>query len=165
MIIAAENYIDSIMKMLKLCKKDMLIKGNSQWDADYPDKKTLIEDIKKENLYVIMDKEECIAMICLNEDQSPEYKKLKWELNDENALVVHRLAINPIHQGKGLGKKIMEFVEEHGLSNGYKSVRLDTYCENEIAINFYEKCGYNIIGEVNFEGKHLPFKCFEKILK
>lgn len=162
--LAKDKDLSLIMDMYSKCKKDMIKKGNDQWDGEYPDKKTIGLDIKEKNLYVIVEKGVCVAAIALNEMQAPEYENVNWQLKYGKCLVIHRLAVSPDFQGRGIAKNIMKFVEEKALLNAYKSIRLDTYCKNESAINFYKKCSYNIVGEVSFSHKSLPFKCFEKIL-
>jgi ribosomal protein S18 acetylase RimI-like enzyme len=80
-------------------------------------------------------------------------------------LVIHRLAINPVQQGKGFAKRLISFAEGEILRMDFKSIRLDAFSGNLKALMLYEGMGYQKRGEVNFPGRNLPFICFEKILQ
>ncbi|MDS1002474.1 MULTISPECIES: GNAT family N-acetyltransferase [Clostridium] len=162
--LAKENDLILIMEMISIVKKHMIENGNDQWDGAYPDQDTLKKDIIDENLYTIIEENNCMAIIVINKFQAPEYESIHWKLNDNSPLVVHRLAVNPKFQGKGIAKTIMSFVDEKARKLNCKSIRLDTYSKNKVAINLYKKLGYSIVGEVYFRGKENPFKCFEKII-
>ncbi|NFD42781.1 GNAT family N-acetyltransferase [Clostridium botulinum] len=161
--LAKEKDLNFIIEMITIVKKHMIENDNDQWDEEYPDMETLRRDIINEDLYTIIEENNCMAIIAINKDQAPEYKNVQWKLDDKSPLVVHRLAVNPKFQGKGVAKTIMSFVDEKAKEQNCKSIRLDTYSKNKVAINLYKRLGYSIVGEVYFRGKELPFKCFEKI--
>ncbi|MFV3013636.1 GNAT family N-acetyltransferase [Clostridium botulinum] len=163
--LAKEKDLNFIMEMITIVKKHMIENDNDQWDEEYPDMETLRRDIINEDLYTIIEENDCMSIIAINKDQAPEYKNVQWKLDDKSPLVVHRLAVNPKFQGKGVAKTIMSFVDEKANEQNCKSIRLDTYSKNKVAINLYERLGYSIVGEVYFRGKELPFKCFEKIVE
>nr|WP_307775840.1 N-acetyltransferase [uncultured Cetobacterium sp.] len=63
------------------------------------------------------------------------------------------LFVDPEYQGKGIGKKLIEYAE-----NIYDSLRLAVYKENHDSVNFYKKVGFKITGEgVNEETKALEY--------
>jgi ribosomal protein S18 acetylase RimI-like enzyme len=67
-------------------------------------------------------------------------------------LLIENLAVLPSHQGRGLGKRLMETAELRALEFGYAEVRLYTnklFAEN---VAFYQKLGYRIAGETAFKG-------------
>ncbi|EJO5348542.1 GNAT family N-acetyltransferase [Clostridium botulinum] len=163
--LAKEKDLKFIMEMITIVKKHMIQNGNDQWEGEYPDIDTLKRDIIKGHLYTVIQEDNCLAIIAINKEQAPEYKGVNWRLNDNCPLVVHRLAVNPKFQGKGIAKNLMAFVEEKAKKHKNASIRLDTYSKNKTAINLYKKLGYSIVGEVYFRDKELPFKCFEKIIE
>lgn len=52
------------------------------------------------------------------------------------------LAVHPQFQGKGIGKKLMEYVEAYALDNDFCFVRLNSGSQRTEAHKFYEKIGY-----------------------
>lgn len=63
------------------------------------------------------------------------------------------LAIYPIYQGKGIGKKLLLTVEEEARKRGFSYVELDVERENWKTIAFYQKAGYEIQRESDFSSR------------
>lgn len=51
-------------------------------------------------------------------------------------------------RGKGIGKQVMSFIEEHAKSRGFNRIELGVFAFNEKAIKFYESIGYKRIAEI-----------------
>lgn len=49
------------------------------------------------------------------------------------------------HQGKGIGKKLIQYVEKELANKGVNELRIPTQLQNELACKFYTKMGYEII--------------------
>ena len=102
-------------------------------------------------------------MLSLSKDEV--YNNVKWLTKDEKNLYVHRLAVDPMFQKKGIGKLLMDFAEEYGINNGLKSVRLDTFSKNDRNNKFYRSRNYIQLDDVYFPNQsEFPFHCYEKIL-
>ncbi len=57
---------------------------------------------------------------------------------------VEHLLVNPEYQNKGIGKKLMKFIEEYSKTKlKLKQLRLHVRCKNEKAVSFYENNGFN----------------------
>lgn len=56
------------------------------------------------------------------------------------------IAVLPTHQGKGLGKALLEFVFERVRANGCSNLFLEVRASNSPAIKLYENAGFNQIG-------------------
>ena len=52
------------------------------------------------------------------------------------------LAVNPDFQGRGIGKKLMNKLEEYAVDNNISFVRLNSAMKREEAHKFYEHIGY-----------------------
>ena len=50
-------------------------------------------------------------------------------------------------RGRGYGRRLLELAEEKAREHGARSVHLDTFSFQ--APGFYEKCGYQVFGELN----------------
>lgn len=68
----------------------------------------------------------------------------------ESAMEITCLYIKPEYIGKGVAYALMEKVKALAISNQKESLWLHVYKGNEKAIQFYEKCGFNIAGEQEF---------------
>lgn len=51
--------------------------------------------------------------------------------------------VEPAYRGKGVNKKIIEALKEWAVSRNITEMRLDVYCNNEMAIKAYEKAGFS----------------------
>jgi ribosomal protein S18 acetylase RimI-like enzyme len=159
--------IEVIIALTKRCGTHMRENGIDQWDENYPDYTSIQNDLKTETLFAFRENEEILGIVVLNESQDEEYNEIDW-LTDSNArnLVVHRLAVDPIHQGKGIARKIMDFAENFARENQYDSVRLDTFSQNPRNQRFYTKRGYSDLGSVYLKyKKEHPYYCYELLLK
>ena len=58
----------------------------------------------------------------------------------------------------------MIYCEEVVMKKNLKSIRLDTYSENPLAINFYKRLGYNFLGKIDLKPGKSKYYCFEKII-
>lgn len=56
------------------------------------------------------------------------------------------IAVSPEHQGKGVGKKLLEFVFQRCRENGSANLFLEVRVSNTPAIQLYEYAGFNQIG-------------------
>lgn len=135
-----------------------------QWDRFYPNSFILFRDLWRGQFFAIKKEKELLGVVVLNTKQSKQYVEVDWENRDGEALIVHRLAVHPDHQGKGVGKRLLHFVEEYAKETGFSSVRLDVYSGNPGAVAFYRRSGYQERGMVSFPFRKEPYHCFEKKL-
>ena len=70
--------------------------------------------------------------------------------NDLTAYKLQKLYINPDQQGKGVGKKLIDFIIEDIKPKGAKSLELNVNRSNK-AILFYQKIGFDIIREEDID--------------
>ncbi len=81
-------------------------RGLEQWSSHYPSKETILKGITSGNHFVILETNEIVGGVLLNHSPDEQYKNVKWEINDSNPLIVHRLAVSPKHQGKGIAQEL-----------------------------------------------------------
>ncbi len=158
------NSAEQIFEMFDKCKMAMELENIFQWTDSYPNHDIIINDINNNDLYELSEEEKLLGVICLNVSQDPAYKTIDWHDRNGKVLIIHRLAINPLFQNKGLAKELMNFAENFAVINNFTSIRLDAFSGNKKALKLYEGRGYMNRGEVNFHGRDLPFFCFEKML-
>lgn len=155
--------IKNVMEIIKETIVEMHSYGNYQWDENYPQEKDFLDDIQKGDLFVIEREGKLVGFVCINKVEPVEYNGLNWSLNDD-AMVVHRMAVNPAYRKNGIGTKLMKFADELALKNNISYLKTDTYSLNSKMNRLFEKCGYKLVGEMSFLGKEKPFYCYEKVL-
>lgn len=157
--------IAEIMELIARCIQVMREGGSDQWDERYPNAEVIGSDIAAGTLFVLDDGGAVSGIIVLDENQAEEYDAIDWSERQGPQLIMHRLAVHPQTQGRGVARQLIAFAERHAAEGGYASIRLDTYAKNERALRLYPSLGYEPRGEVYFPHRETPFPVFEKILR
>ena len=157
--------LNRIMEITRACAIDLISNNIFQWNEKYPSKEAFKKDIEKNTLYVCKNKSRITGCISLCADKDEEYENVEWITEDFKNLYLHRLAVHPEYQKKGVGRSLMDFAEEYAKLNGFKSVRLDTFSQNPRNNKFYKSRKYVQLGDVFFPMQsEFPFHCYEKII-
>lgn len=138
--------------------------GNMQWDANYPNEEVFQSDLDLNQLWIAEIDGNIAGVAALTFDQEPDYAQVGWDIN-ERALVVHRLAVDPAHQGLGVAGALMLKAEEIARENAVSVLRIDTNTENQATQRLFPKLGYQLAGEITLRFRPgLRFLCYEKRL-
>lgn len=159
--------LDAILALTRACGKHMRENGIDQWDENYPDRESLKRDIASNTLFAYRENGAVLGIVVLNETQDHEYAEVDWSTSEtDRNLVVHRLAVSPNHQGKGIARKIMDFAEDWAKKQAFDAIRLDTFSQNPRNQRFYKNRGYSELGSVylSYKKDH-PYFCYELIIK
>jgi ribosomal protein S18 acetylase RimI-like enzyme len=73
--------------------------------------------------------------------------------NQKQQTKIHKIYILPETQGKGIGKTLIDFVENAAKENNSTVLSLNVNRFNK-ALHFYQKLGFEIVEEVNIELDH-----------
>jgi len=155
---------DSIWKLLQQAIIRRKNDGSNQWQDGYPNLNVVKNDIEKGYGFVLAEEDAIIGYVAIMINDEPAYEAIdgKWLTNDD-FVVIHRVAIAESHLGKGLAKKIMNYVEDFALKNNIYSIKADTNFDNFAMMKIFESLYYTLCGEVFFRGA--PRKAYEKVLK
>ena len=160
-----------ILQAAKILSKTFLDKGNNTWPTVKSGAKEVEECIENPNICIgILEDNKMLGWVGLR----PMYERT-WEL--------HPLVVNTEKQVKGIGKQLLNRIEEIAKSKGIIGILLgtdDVYEETSLSkvdidesnifeeikgitnihkhpYEFYQKCGYMICGIVpNANGKRKP---------
>jgi len=160
--VANINLVVDIFDIYLKCKQTLEMEKIYQWNDHYPTIDILRNDIENKHLYCVKMDNLPIAAINISDIQEPEYDSIVWEDIEGRISVIHRLAVHPDFQRKGIARNLMDFAENHAKNNSFTSIQLDAYTGNKRVLQFYENRGYVKRGEVNFKARFLPFACMEK---
>ena len=142
----------------------MRASGNLQWDDNYPNAAAFHRDVELAQLWVAEIDEELAGVAAITQDQEAEYANVGWDIT-EPAIVVHRLAVDPAFQGKGVAAGLMARAEVLARECGITVLRVDTNSENQATQRLFPKLGYAFSGEIGLSFRPgLRFLCYEKRL-
>lgn len=135
----------------------------------YPARQDAVDGINEGCLFVVTENDEIIGSMILRHEPEPAYLKASWQavLDYKKVLVIYTFVVMPQKLKQGIGKRMLEFVEQYGKDTKMKALRLDVYESNIPAIRLYEKCGYQYIDTVSLglEDYGLDwFRLYEKLL-
>ncbi|MEO6948179.1 MAG: GNAT family N-acetyltransferase [Ginsengibacter sp.] len=137
--------------------------GSNQWQDGYPNLEVIESDIQKRAGFVLTERETIIGYTAIMINDEPEYAHIKGKwLSNDDFVVFHRVAISDKYSGRGLGKKILQFIEEFAMKNHIYSIKADTNFDNIAMTKIFLYAGYEFCGEVYFRGS--PRNAYEKLL-
>ncbi len=132
---------------------DMRAHGNNQWKwGQYPNPELIQADLNADSLYIVREGDEILCAVCVIDEDDREHDTASWLFGGKVGMF-HRLAISPKAQGKGLGRKVMGEVIDLLRQMGCDTLRCDTFCDNEKALNLYRSLGMRDSGDVYYEGE------------
>ncbi|GAA4390672.1 GNAT family N-acetyltransferase [Hymenobacter koreensis] len=138
--------------------------GNFQWEASYPNEEVFRQDIDKQQLWVAEFEGQVAGVAALTTDQDPEYAQADWDPTAQ-AIVTHRLAVDPNVQGQGVAAALLQQAEVLARETGLNLLRVDTNSENLATQRLFPKLGYRFAGEITLAFRPgLRFYCYEKQL-
>ena len=123
--------------------------------------------IEREELYVLADGDEIAACVIANDEEVEGYADAPWQIDSDEVIVLHVLAVHPNHRGKGLARKLVENVIKQERKAGKKALRLDVIENNTTAEKLYQKLDFRYIQTktlyYDVVGK-MTFKLYELVL-
>ena len=136
----------------------------------YPTRKTEEDALGRNDLFIMEDTGNIVAVAVMNQIQVDEYKYAKWkhDVRDHEVMVLHGLAVDPLEKSKGYGKAFVAFYEDYAKQHGCTALRMDTNALNTRARKLYQRLGYDEVGIVEcvFNGiPNVQLVCLEKYLE
>ena len=162
--LAVEDDFPELMALIGRVVPVMLAAGNRQWDESYPDEAAFRSDIDRSQLWVAEVSGSLAGIAAISMNPEPEYAQAGLDV-DEAAVVVHRLAVDPVFRGRGVAAALMQQAERVAVENGITTLRVDTNTENAATKRLFPKLGYRLAGEISLKVRpELRFFCYEKRL-
>lgn len=142
----------------------MALKIIDHGSADYQQMLKLRDEILRKPLGLTFSKEEIEKekdnlLIAAYEDEQMLGCGMLVE-EDPQTVRLRQMAVPDNLQGKGIGKALMQFAENLARDRGYKKITMHA---RKNAVGFYEKIGYEKIGD-EFEEITIPHYIMEKKL-
>lgn len=163
--LAKNTDLDRIILIANACAAKLITENIYQWNESYPNLATFERDIHQKTLFVYEKDNIILGCVVITSEMDSEYKEVKWRTPNGQNYYIHRLAVHPDSQGKGIAKKLMQFAKELSEKEEKVSLRLDTFSGNSKNQSFYESLGYISVGSIYYpKQSELPFICYELIL-
>lgn len=96
-----------------------------------------------------------------NDEKVDGYSDAPWQIDSDEVIVLHVLAVHPDRRRKGLAQRLVENVIEQARNAGKKALRLDVIENNTSAEKLYQELGfryiqtktlyYDVVGEMTFK--------------
>jgi diamine N-acetyltransferase len=91
-----------------------------------------------------------------DDGETAGYLKLRWDRSEEffpteNAIELQRIYLLEKFWNKGFGKILLDFSESYGREHGFEWIYLIVWFQNNGAIKFYEREGWTIFGNKDFQ--------------
>ena len=160
---ARQEELEDIWALVRRAVAHMNGLGNPQWGEDYPTLDFYAGDLYRGELYAALVEGRLAGVACINTAESPEYDPLPWGTS-RPAVVIHRMAIDPAFQRRGVGSALFAFAEGEARRRGIAAMRTDTYSLNDRMQALIRKMGFSKVGEIHLHGRPLTYPCFEKDL-
>ncbi|MBI1767886.1 MAG: GNAT family N-acetyltransferase [Bacteroidetes bacterium] len=131
--------LEFIYELFDLSVKYQESKGYPTW-KNY-DKEALIKDVENKNQYKVMvDSQPGIIFSVRYSD------KIIWrEMDQEDAIYLHRIVVNPVFKGLKLFGEILSWAIDQAKQKRLKSIRMDTWANNPKIIEYYTGFGFRFI--------------------
>ncbi len=163
--LATPNDIKEIAALYVSCTDAMISKGIYQWNYTYPLESDVQLDVENHDLYKYQSEGNVMGVVSINQEQDEQYKDVIWRFK-EPCMVIHRFAVHPKFQNKGIGTLLMKFAIDYARDKKMSSIRLDAFSSNPWSNYLYEKLGFNKAnGFCYFHGSKIPFNCWEYCFK
>lgn len=139
-----------IWGIIEECSQWLSIQNINHWTRYYTEE-MVSKMIEKKEVYVGLNNNEAISTITLDNIPPKYYSEPGYEDRftnpDESAIYITAVAVLPAKQKQGFAGQLLDFAEDKARKAGTKWLRLDCRAEVPGLVTFYEKRGFNKLGD------------------
>lgn len=147
--------IDEIMRIINEAKLYFKENNINQWQDGYPNKDVILNDIKNEESFVVINDNKVIGTVVISFKGEKTYNKIyegTWLSNNDYA-VIHRIAISNEFKGFGIGTMIIEEAQKLAFEKNIRSIKIDTYKDNISMQKLLIKNNFKYCGVIYLEDR------------
>jgi GNAT superfamily N-acetyltransferase len=130
--------------------------------ATHQDDEVTKQRLQKGESFVIEHEGKLIACITLYKSKGKN--RCSW-YNTDGVSYFGQFAVEPVFQQRGIGSRMMDFIEEHAREQKMNEISLDTSEQAHRLIDYYTKRGYRFIQYHRWEEVNYRSMVFSKTLK
>ena len=156
--------IAAIMEIIADAQSLLASRGVDQWQDGYPTVDVITKDIANDDSYVLEDEGVVIATAVISFAGEVTYNSIdgQW-LNDNDYVVVHRLAVRNSALRGGLARQMMLYAEKLAHERNISDIRVDTHSDNKAMQSLLTSLGYTLCGKITLLSG-APRIAFQKLL-
>jgi phosphinothricin acetyltransferase len=117
--------------------KEGLATGIASFETNIPDWEKWDEKFLKQCRYVALIKNEVVAWCSLSAVSKREVYK---------GVAEETIYVSNLHQGKGIGKKLLQYLIKESEKAGFWTLQAGIFSENKASLKLHEDCGFRIVG-------------------
>ncbi|WP_010529355.1 GNAT family N-acetyltransferase [Lentibacillus jeotgali] len=159
----AADDADTVVRTLQDAAGWLNDKGIHQWDFYLTDEAVseVKEAIEAGTTYLVTDRDDHpVATFNLSQSQN-ELDASLWGDRGDDALYLHRLAIDKNYRHQQIGRRLLSWIQENSKTES-DVLRLDCVADNPGLNQFYENAGFSFSGFA--EAMDIQFSKYEKQL-
>jgi N-acetylglutamate synthase-like GNAT family acetyltransferase len=166
------------MQILKAEEKDIvealyLIKtsfdynnvSENEWRPPIPEYGEMKEEVNKGELFLLRKNKVTFGTFSLANKMPESFNKVQWEDNNNDNMVIKRIAVFPGWFSDDLGNELISFIEQYTKEHNYSSIKSNAYSKNEEMNSLFKNMGFTFQGEAVLPGKEAPYYFYEKVFK
>lgn len=149
----------NIVELLKSRAADLKSKGSQQWSflLTGQEDAEILELVTKGLFYKVALKSDMqdsasptLAATFMLSDTQEEWDVHLWgQVDSQDKVYLHKLAIALKYKGQGLGDHLVYWIKQHIEKLGYTKIRLDCVAHSEKLCDFYEKHEFKLLSIVD----------------
>ena len=140
--------IENVMEIIEDARA-LLKETSHQWQNNYPNRSTLINDISNQYLFGAYINNELAGIMALVPGFNVDYDIIEGEWitpPSDKDLVIHRIAVKSRYRGNKVGDTLMKYAEVYAKEKGYLSLKADTHRLNIPMTKLCINNGYHMSG-------------------
>ena len=144
--------LDNIMIIIKEAQKYFKENNIDQWQDNYPNEETILNDINNETSYVLVKDNNKVDTASISFEEEKTYKNIdgNWLTNDRY-VVIHRIAVSNDYKGLRLSSTILDNAKALALKNSIHSIKIDTHKDNKAMQRVLKKNNFTYCGIIYLE--------------
>ncbi|MDR0845938.1 MAG: GNAT family N-acetyltransferase [Lactobacillales bacterium] len=149
--------VPSITEIIEGAKLTLREIGSPQWQADYPNEETILDDIERGYGWVEERDGQVVAYLAAVTDGDPNYYFIEghWLPSDWKYTAIHRVAIHRDYLGQGVASTMFDALD-------FGELRIDTHALNLPMRRLIEKSGFSYRGVI-YVADGTPRMAYQKI--
>ena len=158
--------LEDLLEIVECGRAALAARGVPQWNDGYPNRETVLADLRKNVSYTVTLDGKPIATAVILLDGEPDYNEIKdgrW-LQDGPYVTVHRVATHKNATRTGAATRLILEAERIARERGFSSVRIDTHRQNLVMQAFLERNGFTRCGVIHLRRSGAERIAFEKLI-
>ncbi|MEI5989249.1 hypothetical protein A5881_000737 [Enterococcus termitis] len=149
---ATTTDLPEILEIIQAARQLLQKNKVPQWqNGEGPNKLQLEQDIASQQCYLLIVDQQIAGLGIVSADKEAPYEQItngQWQETTGDYAVLHRVALAPSYQGKGLSLTLMNFLITAARLKEHLDIRIDTHPQNIAMQQLIKKAGFMYCGDI-----------------